>query len=69
MSDAERLSTAQRACLLRAARKQLEVYNEQLERMISHSDPDAVIEDKMREIQCVQGAIRWLWRDQRPDDG
>jgi acyl-CoA reductase-like NAD-dependent aldehyde dehydrogenase len=63
MNAEERLTVAQRACLLRAVRKQLNVLTEELERLIVHNDPDTAIEDKMQEIQCIQGAIRWLWKD------
>ena len=58
-----RLTVKERACLLRAVRKQLNVLTEELEQMILHNEPDAGIEEKIADIQCVQGAIRWLWRD------
>jgi len=64
----ERLTVRQRACLLRAVRKQLNVLTEELERMIVHNDPDSSIEERIQDIQCIQGAIRWLWKDQRSDD-
>lgn len=59
----ERLTVAQRACLLRAVRKQLEILVEELERLIIHGDSDLLIEEKIIEVQCVQSAIRWLWKN------
>lgn len=61
----DRLTVEQRACLLRAARRQLEVYTDALAHLVAHGAPDAQILTATAEIQCVQAAIRWLWRDQR----
>lgn len=61
----DRLTVPQRACLLRAARKQLEVYNDALQHLLTMNAPSADIEAAIAEIQCVQAAISWLWRDQR----
>jgi len=68
MSGGNRLTIRERACLLRAVRKQLEILTEELERLIVHQDPDSVIEEKIADIQCIQGAIRWLWKDQHAGD-
>lgn len=65
MSLGDRLTTPQRACLLRAARKQLEQYNDALQHLTLMGASDAELQAAITEIQCVQGAIAWLWRDQR----
>lgn len=60
----EPLTVEQRSCLLRAGRRGLLGLEDELAR---HRNLDAryaaaVIEATQMEIDCLQGAIAWLWR-------
>lgn len=60
----DELTVEQRSCLLRAGRRQLLALEDEQNR---HRTLDAryggaVIEATQMEIDCLQGAIAWLWR-------
>jgi hypothetical protein len=63
-----RLSNEERACLLRAARKQLLVLQDEFNRL-SHLPGTAAADSSAMELGCLQRAVAWLWRDQRAGDG
>lgn len=58
------LDVEQRSCLLRAARRGLLAMEDELERH-RHLDSryaQAVIDATQMELDCLQAAIAWLWR-------
>jgi hypothetical protein len=66
--EANRLTNDERACLLRAARKQLLVLQDEFNRLC-HLSGTAAADSAALELGCLQRAVAWLWRDQRPGDG
>lgn len=60
----DELSTEERACLLRAARRQLKVLNAELHRLESLPlrYAEGPIGACMQERDCLAASITWLWR-------
>lgn len=59
------LTTAQRSCLLRAARKHLEHLHEDYIAFKRYEDQkrwESATDMLFEEISCVTQAISWLWR-------
>lgn len=67
----DRMSSDQRACLLRAARKQILALEDEYNRLvhIANDTGSPAADSAALELRCVQGAVAWLWRDQLPGDG
>lgn len=65
--SADRLTTQEAACLLRAARRQKEALASEQERLVGQGTY-VTFEERQRlveieaELSCIEGAIRWLWR-------
>lgn len=65
--NGDSLSIAEAACLLRAARRQKEALASEQQRLVDQGTY-VTFEERQRlievcaELQCVEAAIRWLWR-------
>lgn len=64
--DHERLVTAERSCLLRAARNELLRLQSEHDRLTIISYAAAC--DVALEVRCLEKAIAWLWREQLGSD-
>lgn len=57
------LTTEQRACLLRAARRRLTELQDERARFVQlGTEGSAVAALADEEIECLMGAVSWLWR-------
>lgn len=67
----EKLGNDERACLLRAARKQLIALQDEFNRLegMGGEGAKAAAGSAALELHCLKRAITWLWRDQTPGDG
>lgn len=67
----EKLSSDERACLLRAARKQLLALEDEFNRLqhMAGDGAKAAAGSAALELHCLKRSIAWLWRDQTPGDG
>lgn len=67
----DKLTNEQRACLLRAARAQLLKLQDEFNRLnqLAGDGNSAAADSAALELNCLQRAIAWLWRDQSAGDG
>lgn len=66
----EKLTPAEVACLLRAARRQRDALSQERDRLVTednyltHKEHSRILEIEA-ELVCMESAIRWLWRPDR----